>query len=556
MSVKRYGIYLAFPPTVDLRTEGLGRHLAMFLKGAQALPNVHFTLVCPSWSRGALNELFQSEQVPTGGLAVLAPEGKPYALRLFEWVKAYSARPKRARWWSRIGALCARVAGNMWAQMTERAVVVHNLPTLLRFVLEAACWLVLAVPVVLVLAPVALLWLVGMAAVAVVSYVGRARGAWRRQREAIQKLTHRMLSAPEKQGWVLRLFDAMQAHEIRRMHVLIEGLSDVRAWYCPTAFWPSFHAVRGPRLMCVPDVVLSEFPAGFATIGGDLTLSTFQTVERAIRSGDHFVTYSDTVKWQTLVDRYAIPAHKVVVIPHAPNTLNPLVDVMGFADAQTTSLRYCRTLLRSALARSSNQAYTATFRNDEVKFLFYASQFRPNKNVITLLRAYEQLLRSRYIGHKLILTGHPEKLPEVGRFVREHRLENDVLFLHGLSVAELAACYKLAELAVNPTFSEGGCPFTFTEALSVGTPVVMSDIPVTREVLTAPSLQEATLFDPYDWRDCADRIEWALNHRDELLSIQMPVYRQLAERTWSHVAAEHIARLEQIALSELTEGVA
>jgi len=47
----------------------------------------------------------------------------------------------------------------------------------------------------------------------------------------------------------------------------------------------------------------------------------------------------------------------------------------------------------------------------------------------------------------------------------------------------IAACYKLADLAVNPSLSEGGFPFTFTEALSVGTPVVMARIPVTEEII-------------------------------------------------------------------------
>ncbi|MFD2884495.1 glycosyltransferase [Pseudomonas lini] len=69
------------------------------------------------------------------------------------------------------------------------------------------------------------------------------------------------------------------------------------------------------------------------------------------------------------------------------------------------------------------------------------------------------------------------------KFISEHGLQNDVLCLYGLSIQELAACYKLADLAVNPSLSEGGCPFTFTEALSVGTPVVMARIAVTEEIL-------------------------------------------------------------------------
>src|SRR6185503_1072578 len=97
-------------------------------------------------------------------------------------------------------------------------------------------------------------------------------------------------------------------------------------------------------------------------------------------------------------------------------------------------------------------------------------------------KAYEYLLRKRFIGHKLILTGHADRYPPVQQFIVKHALEKDVLCVPGLNIEELAALYKLADLAVNPSFSEGGCPFTFAEALSVGTPVVMAKIAVTEEV--------------------------------------------------------------------------
>ena len=138
-------------------------------------------------------------------------------------------------------------------------------------------------------------------------------------------------------------------------------------------------------------------------------------------------------------------------------------------------------------------------------------------------------------------------MPEIGKFVLDNRLEHDVIFLHGLSVPELAACYKLADVVVNPTLSEGGCPFTFTEALSVGTPVVMSRIQVAQEILADPRMQEITFFDPYNWRDCAERIEWAVNHKEELLAIQLKTFSVLSQRTWTDVVREHLDVLDQLA---------
>ena len=54
--MKKYGIYLAYPPKVDLRAEGLGRHLAEFLKAAQERGDVQFVIACPSWMKKSLVE--------------------------------------------------------------------------------------------------------------------------------------------------------------------------------------------------------------------------------------------------------------------------------------------------------------------------------------------------------------------------------------------------------------------------------------------------------------------------------------------------------------------
>lgn len=543
MSVRHYGIYLAYPPTVDLRAEGLGRHLAMFLKGAEQLTDVRFTIVCPSWSRDTLDALFESEQVAPEILTIVTPEGQPYALRLFEALRKYRTRPKRRGWVARTLRASLKKGERFLERWAGRAVAVHDVGSLAGFLLRSVAAMIVLLPVLCMAIPFGLMIVAGRKLSALPRRAFIAMGS---SLQALRVRASAALTRPENDGWIVRLYERMQDNEIRRMHERIDSLPDVRAWYCPTSFWPSFLDIRAPRLMCVPDVVLSDFPVGFSNVGGDRFLATFEAVELTIRKCEHFVTYSETVKWHTLVDRHAVAASRVAVIPHAPNVLNRHVEITGFPDAELTSRHYCQTLLRGALQRSNNPGYTSGFHNGEVRFLFYASQLRPNKNVLMLLRAFEFLLRKRYLGHKLVLTGNPATMPEIDRFVIEHRLENDVIFVHGLSLPELAAFYKLAALAVNPSLSEGGRPFTFTEALSVGTPVVMSRIPVTEESLSDPHLQSLTLFDPFDWMDCARRIEWAVKHRDELLKVQLATYALLVQRTWTDVVAEHVKVMDEI----------
>lgn len=538
MSLKTYGVYIAFAPGVDLRHEGLGRYLAALLKGAAEHRHCRFVVLCPSWSRHDLQQLFLSEGVPGDRFEIIAPSRVPTILGMHERYKAWRRRPRRKG----LGAWLVSGADALKARfirhIEDRLVHLHSsvaLITLLPEVMLAATVIVLASP---------LLLLGGLALVLrhalkrLFSYLGLVRHLLGRFKAVI--------ASPKDDATVLRLYRRMEEVEAQRMLALAKGRTDIAAWYCPTAFWPGFNAIEAPRLMCVPDVVLSDFPVGFSQVGGDRFVQTFERVERAVRGGEHFVAYSDTVKWNTIVAQYGVQAARVNVIQHAANDLGQWVTVSGCEASDEVSRNYCRTLLLTAMRKATHHSYAGGFRNQDVRFLFYASQFRPNKNVISLLRAYEYLLRRRYVGHKLILTGHPDSYPVIGQFIVQHNLENDVICLHGLSVQELAACYKLADLAVNPSKSEGGFPFTFTEALSVGTPVVMARIGVTEEVVTDPGLQAAMLFEPDDWRQMAERIEWALGNRQRLLAIQTPLYERLAKRTWTDVANQHIELLERI----------
>ena len=344
----------------------------------------------------------------------------------------------------------------------------------------------------------------------------------------------------------------METAEVQLLQKLIAARSDIVAWYCPTGFWSHFNDIAAPRLMCVADVVLAEHPIGFATIGGSRSEQTFHNVENAIRGSHHLVTYSEHVKRGTLIERYHVDPDRIEVIAHGTNDLSALLspsDVTGKGTTRVTC--HCVTLFRSALHKAVGHPRAWTYGTGDVRFLFYASQFRPNKNVLTLLRSYEWLLRRQTISHKLVLTGNPREAPSVREFVAEKGIENDVLFLHGLSERELAACYRLADLAVNPSLSEGGFPFTFAEAVSVGTPVVMASIPVTVEYLGSAPVAASMLFDPYDWRALADRIEWALANREALYRAQRKFFDEtVARRTWSDVVDDHIRVLDRISRGE------
>ena len=541
--MKKYGIFLAYPPTVDLRAEGLGRHLAEFLNGAQARGDVRFVIACPSWMQKNLIELFDASGVSHDSFEIIAPLSKPVLLRLHEAYVAFKKRTKRVGRLAKLLKLLVMVASNTSIFVIKKFVGTRSV--VLMVVLGPAVLPILFIAAIFkaIKRFILLVWVLRE------KLVDQSR----HKSSLINKVLGRMSDLalqPKQISLVAQLYRLMEESEASLMHSMIEARTDIGAWYSPTAFWPHFNEIQAPRLMCVPDVVLADFPVGFAPVGGQRVLDNFRQVEKAIEGGQHFVTYSEDVKWRTLVGRYHVDSEAIQVVTHGSNRLDDLVVVTGFPDNEAATDSLCRNLFRAALCKAVNNGYAGNFGSEDVRFIFYASQFRPNKNVITLLKAYEHLLKRRYVGHKLVLTGNPNVLPEIAQFITEHNLENDVLCLHGLSAQELAACYRLADLAVNPSLSEGGCPFTFTEALSVGTPVVMARIPVTEEVITDPELQQQMLFDPYDWKEMADKIEWGLNNRFALLAKQKLLYNQLSQRTWRHVVDEYVEILDRISLNK------
>ena len=117
-------------------------------------------------------------------------------------------------------------------------------------------------------------------------------------------------------------------------------------------------------------------------------------------------------------------------------------------------------------------------------FLLTVAQHRRNKNIPLLIHTFHRLLRQGrvYASTRLVVLG--VKGPEtetIEALATQLGLRNRVLFLEGLSQAELQWCYSNCEAVVLPSMTEGfGLPVA--EALLAGCRVVCSDIPAFREI--------------------------------------------------------------------------
>lgn len=117
-------------------------------------------------------------------------------------------------------------------------------------------------------------------------------------------------------------------------------------------------------------------------------------------------------------------------------------------------------------------------------FLLCVAQHRRNKNISLAVSAFQRLLRQGALPPEtlLVVVGMPG--PETAAL--QHSAEevgvcNNVLFLSGISEAELQWCYRNCDVLVAPSLIEGfGLPVA--EGLLAGCRVVCSDIPAFREL--------------------------------------------------------------------------
>jgi glycosyltransferase involved in cell wall biosynthesis len=119
----------------------------------------------------------------------------------------------------------------------------------------------------------------------------------------------------------------------------------------------------------------------------------------------------------------------------------------------------------------------------DAPFLLCVAQHRRNKNVMVALRAFRHLITRNEISQntRLVVVGMPgPESAHLYRFVRDAHLNEHVVFVSGISDAELQWCYRNCELLLAPSTLEGfGLPVL--EAQFAGCRIVCSDIPAFRE---------------------------------------------------------------------------
>ena len=136
------------------------------------------------------------------------------------------------------------------------------------------------------------------------------------------------------------------------------------------------------------------------------------------------------------------------------------------------------------------------------KKFFYPAQFWMHKNHIRLINSIRNLT-GQFPDIALVLSGskrHNFKI--VQKYVIDHGLENNILFVGYIPDEDISGVYKRARALVMPTFF-GPTNIPPLEAMASGCPAVLSDIFGMKE----QSGEAALYFDPLSEKDMAEKIK-------------------------------------------------
>jgi len=250
-----------------------------------------------------------------------------------------------------------------------------------------------------------------------------------------------------------------------------------------------FHGLSGelplgrkviPYLVTIHDLIFVRYPEFYKPL--DRAIYTRKAI-RACKKADHILAISEQTK-QDIIQFLHIPAGKISVL------------------YQSCGDQFYEILHKEKLLEIKNQ-YKLPHR-----YLLCIGTLEPRKRALELVKAYRELPENLRNDVRLVLAGRKTPYFEIlTTYIKENRLENQVLFYHSVPNEDLPAFYQMAEIFIYPSTFEGfGIPIL--EALVSGTPVITSQ----GSCFSEAGGKSSIYIKPEETLNFAKKIEFVLNN--------------------------------------------
>lgn len=516
---RHIGFFTAYQPHVELAQEGIGRLMVYILRGMMSNGD-RVTILCPTWHRSEVKKLLKEFSLEKVVKIKSVRWHPPVMLMIYDFMFWLNSRSQKEE--NEPVVVKSFDESRPFRAFIFSLLASYSFPLFFIFSLFFLVWAA-------IIFPIWILW-------SLLSFLFKRTESFLESRDIgflniSQKMNQYLSFVPRSlrsDTIALGVMTAARRIELKQM-IKYVNKCNIDLWYVPNIFWKETLKIKKKRVLVVPDIVYAEYPHLYSV---DPVVGTVcSNLDWILAQKPKLVCYSNHVKNRQLIQLRDIKPRNITVIPHG------VVDISEHLRMGLPAKEIIEIYIRRHSRSIPDISYVRDMNFAEGRFIIYSSQARFHKNVVGLLRVLDKLLRREHISLKLVLTC--SNLSYLKPFLEELNLTREVIFLPRVTESVLAALNHLAALHVNPTLFEGGFPFTFSEAYSVGTPSIMSSIDVTREYVDE-DLAKVMLFDPYDEEDFIAKVKWGLEHRDELLALEKPLYEKFAKRTWDIVAKEYV----------------
>ena len=248
--------------------------------------------------------------------------------------------------------------------------------------------------------------------------------------------------------------------------------ANANVFFSPDGFIPLGMSI--PKVSMVHDVAFLRYPEHLQP-----RIRAFykKWMPRYLAYTDHIVTVSEFSKSE-LIAGYNVHPDKISVV------YNGITDTYKPVDENQK--------------RSTREKYA----NGRPYFL-YLGAIHPRKNILTLIKAFEQFKSSHLSGHQLVLAGRASwHTEEVFKAIAQSQWKDSIHLPGYIPTADAATLVGSAEAMIYPSLYEGfGLPLV--EAMACGVPVICSNVSSLPEVAGNTAL----LFDPLDSPHLAEHMK-------------------------------------------------
>lgn len=231
------------------------------------------------------------------------------------------------------------------------------------------------------------------------------------------------------------------------------------------------------KVVTIHDLIFMRYPQYYSFFDRKIHLWKFK---KAAVSADKIIAISEQTK-RDIITYLKVPENKIEVIYQG-----------------------CHKAFKEEQSEEVIRTVKEKFKLPE-RYILNVGTIEDRKNLLNIVRGIQET------EIPLVVVGKKTKYyKKVEAFIRKNKMEQQVFFLEGVSMDELAVIYKLADIFVYPSFFEGfGIPVI--EALFSKTVTVTSNV----SCLPEAGGKDSVYVDPENYVDISAKIKFLWNNESE-----------------------------------------